>query len=339
MTIQDVADEAGVSIATVSRVLNNHSVRKDSLEKVERAIEKLNFIPNALAQGLMHKMSKTMGTLITSMTNAYYMEITEVIEKRLWEKESMLFLCSTDGDRKQEKKYLESLAARQVDGIIMIDPTIENFNNGLYGRIARRLPLVLIHSFPEISGLNSVTIDQNLGMEKVMKYLFDKNHRNIGFLRGFHGHSFDIKETCWRSFLENRGFPPAPDQLIVISAGNTDNAIIQAKEACIKVLSQPSKHRPSSIFACNDLMALGAIAAAHSLGLDIPGELSVIGHDNTNLTLSSMPQMSTVDLKLSSIGNAAVDLLFHAMNPDDTEPRRIILEPELVIRGSSGEYQ
>ncbi len=264
MTIQDVANEAGVSIATVSRVINNRSVRKDSLIKVERAIEKLNFVPNVLAQGLMQKKTKTIGTLITSMTNAYYMEITEVLEKRLWGKGSMLFLCSTDGDHKQEKDYLDSLVARQVDGIIMIDPTIENFNNGLYRRIAKHLPLVLVHSFTEITGLNSVTIDQKLGMEKVMNYLFDNGHRNIAFLRGFHGHSFDIKETCWRNFLEMRGFPPEPEQLIVISGGNTDNAIKLASEACTQVLSVPSPGRPSAIFACNDLMALGAISSAKS---------------------------------------------------------------------------
>jgi LacI family transcriptional regulator len=335
LTIKDVAKEAGVSIATVSRVLNNHSVRKDSLLRVQDAIEKLHFVPNALAQGLMQKRTKAIGTLVTSMTNAYYMEITEVIEKRLWEKESMLLLCSTDGDHIQERKYLENLVSRQVDGIIIFDPSEENYKNGVFKSIAQTVPLVFLHSYSYFSGLNSVLIDQVSGMRQVMDYLWNSGHRKIAFLRGADGHSFDIKEKCWSGFLAERGSVPDPDQLIVISHGNTDGAISLAKEACCRILSGPVSSRPTAIFACNDLMALGVIAAAHSLNIRIPGDLSVIGHDNTAITLSSLPQLSTVDLKLASLGNAAVDLLYHAMNRDDMEPRKILLEPELIIRDSS----
>ncbi len=86
-------------------------------------------------------------------------------------------------------------------------------------------------------------------------------------------------------------------------------------------------------------MALGVMAAANSLGIRIPEELSVVGHDNTALSLASAPALSSVDLKLGSLGNAAVDLLLHAMNPADSEPRRVLLEPELVVRGSSGPFR
>ncbi len=336
MTIQDVADEAGVSTATVSRVLNNHTVRAESRRKVEQAIKKLHFVPNALAQGLMQKKTRTIGTLITSMTNSYYMEITEAIEKRLWDKESMLFLCSTDGDRKQEEEYLESLVSRQVEGVIMIDPTIENYQNGIYAGVAQKLPLVLVHSFPEISGINSVIIDQQRGMSKVMDYLWNLGHRRISFLRGHHGYSFDIKEKSWRQFLESRDASPSEDDRIVICGGNTDNAIQEAMNRCIPVLKRDRSERPTAIFACNDLMAIGAMTAARSLNLRIPEDLSIIGHDNTNLTQSTYPALSSVDMKLASLGNAAVDLFDHAANPEDCEPRRIMIEPDLVVRGSSG---
>ncbi|MDC7240422.1 MAG: LacI family DNA-binding transcriptional regulator [Spirochaetales bacterium] len=334
MTIQDVADEAGVSTATVSRVLNNHAVRAESRRKVEQAVKKLNFVPNALAQGLMQKKTKTIGTLITSMTNSYYMEITDVIEKRLWEKESMLFLCSTDGDRCQEAEYLESLVSRQVEGIIMIDPTIENYDNGQYQAVSEKVPLVLVHSFPEISGINSVIIDQERGMVKVMDYLWNQGHRRISFLRGHHGYSFDIKENSWRAYLESRGSSPLDEDMIVIQGGNTDTAIQDAMDACRKILSGCS--RPTAIFACNDLMAIGAMTAARSLNMSIPEDLSIIGHDNTNLTISTYPALTSVDMKLGSLGNAAVDLFDHAASSRDTEPRKVLIEPDLVIRGSSG---
>jgi len=334
LTIKDVAREAGVSIATVSRVLNQRQVRHGSRAKVEQAIKKLGFVPNALAQGLMQKRTKTIGTLITSMTNAYYTEITEVIEKRLRETESMLFLSTTDGDPVQEKRYLESLVSRQVEGIIMIDPTIENFDNGLYHEVAKRVPLVLVHSFREIVGLNSVHIDQYAGMEKLMDYLWDLGHRRIAFLRGSHGHSFDIKEECWRQFYQDHSTPPPEDLVVSITEGNTDNAIQMATRACSEVLSKGGTLRPTAIFACNDLMALGALAAAQGAGLRVPADLSIIGHDNTNLAKSSLPLLTTIDLKLTSLGNEAIDLLFRGLETPG-EPRQIFVEPDLVVRRST----
>ena len=173
-------------------------------------------------------------------------------------------------------------------------------------------------------------------MLRVMRQLWADGHRSIAFLRGAVGHSYDIKEERWRSFLEDKSCPPPPGHLLSIAQGNTEEAIPLAREACLALLGGPAAERPSAIFACNDLMALGVMAAANTLGLRIPQELSLIGHDNTVLALTSSPPLSSVDLKMRSLGNAAVDLLLHAMNPADPEPRRILIEPELVIRGSSG---
>jgi LacI family transcriptional regulator len=334
LTIKDVAKEAGVSIATVSRVLNLKKVRHGSQQKVEVAIKKLGFVPNALAQGLMQKKTKTLGILITSMTNAYYTEITEVIEKRLRETESMLFLSTTDGNPAQEKRYLDSLVSRQVEGIIMIDPTIENFENGVYHQVAQRVPLVLVHSFQEITGLNSVYIDQYAGMEKVMDYLWSLGHRRIAFLRGNHGHSFDLKEDCWRRFFIDHQIQPPEDLLVTITEGNNDNAIQMATRACAEVLAKDQDLRPTAIFACNDLMALGALSASQGAGLVVPRDLSIVGHDNTNLAKSSLPLLTTVDLKLSSLGNEAIDLLFQGLE-DPTESHTIFVEPDLIVRRST----
>jgi LacI family transcriptional regulator len=272
------------------------------------------------------------------MSNSYYMEITEVIERRFRDQGSMLFLCSTDGSHRQEQDYIQDLIARQVDGIIIIDPSRENYANGLFRNTARRLPLVLIHSWPEFSGLNAVTIDQDLGMLRVMRELWSNGHRDIAFVRGAVGYSYDLKEERWRNFLVEQGQTPLPDRLVTIEQGNTDEAIPQARDACLALLSGPAAQRPSAIFACNDLMALGVMAAANSLGIRIPHDLSLFGHDNTSLALASNPTLSSVDLKLRSLGNAAVDLLRHAMDPADPEPRRILIEPELVLRGTTAPY-
>ncbi len=337
MTIQDIALEAGVSTATVSRVLNNKTVRADSRSRVEAAIQKLHFVPNAIARSLMGKRSRAIGVLITSMTNSFYMEITEVIEKRFRELGSMLFLCSTEGDLNTEKEYLQDLVARQVDGIIVIDPSIENYENRIFQDIAARLPLVLIHSWNEFSGINSVFIDQTHGMQQVMQYLWENGHRRIAFIRGSSkSHSYDIKENCWKEFLGDRNIEIRADWLVSLEEGNTEEAIPFARAACLTLLDQSSESRPTAIFACNDLMSLGVFAAAHDLGIAVPEDLSIIGHDNTVLAFNSYPPMTTVDLKMRSLGNASADLLLHAMDPKDPVPRRIMIDPELIVRRSSG---
>lgn len=337
MTIQDIAREAGVSTATVSRVLNSKTVRPDSRARVDAAIQKLHFVPNAIARSLMGKRSRAIGVLITSMTNTYYMEITEVIERRFREQGSMLFLCSTEGDFHTEKEYLLDLVARQVDGIIVIDPSMENYENGIFHDIAARLPLVLIHSWTEFSALNSVFIDQTHGMQQVMQYLWENGHRRIAFIRGSsRSHSYDIKENCWKEFLAARNVDIGDDWLVSLAEGNTEEAIPFAKEACLKLLDRNPEERPTAIFSCNDLMSLGVFAAAHDRGLAVPEDLSIIGHDNTVLAFNSYPPMTTVDLKMRSLGNASVDLLLHAMDPRDPVPRRVMIDPELIVRRSSG---
>ena len=309
-------------------------VRVENRRKVEAAIKRMGYIPNYLAKGLTSKQSFAIGLVVTSISNSYYLEITDVIERRLRELGFMLFLSSTDGDIVSERRYLFGLLARRVDGIILIDPSNEGHASGLFAKTSARVPLVLVHSNVEISEVNSVVIDQILGMRMVMEYLWSLGHRDIGFLRGREGYSYDIKEEAWRRYLTDSGAAPAPDRLIVIEQGNAMEAIGLAEEALAGLFRRGSV--PSAIFACNDLMAAGILKAAAREGIAVPGELSVVGHDNTSLAVSGQVHLTSVDLKMRSLGAAAVDLLIHAMGGTDPTPRRVLINPELVVRGSTG---
>jgi LacI family transcriptional regulator len=334
MNINDIAREAGVSIATVSRVLNHLPVREENRLKVEAAVKRLDFVPNYLARGLMNKQSLAIGVLITSISNDYYMEITDAVERRLRERGLMLFLCSTDGETELERRYLNDLVSRRVDGIIVLDSSDENYASGLFRGVAQRVPLILVHSNPDILDVDSVVIDQRLGMRRVMEHLYGLGHREIAFLRGRAGVPYDIKEEAWRSFLSERGIVPSPERLVVIEQGNASEAIGQAEEAMGETLRSAS--RPTAVFACNDLMARGVVNAASRLGLRIPEDLSVVGHDDTVLAISGRTQLTSVDLKMKSLGGAAVDLLYRAIDGGDPEPRRVFIVPELVVRESTG---
>jgi LacI family transcriptional regulator len=334
MTITDIAKEAGLSIATVSRVLNNLPVREENRKKVEAVIKRLDYVPNLSARSLVSKQSYAVGVLITSFSNEYNTETTEAIEKKLADKGFMLFLCSTDGNAASERKYLSDLISRSVDGIVVLDPLNENYAAGLFRGVAQRVPLVLVHSNPEILDIDSIVIDQKLGMRKVMDHLFSLGHKEIAFMRGRDGYSYDIKEEEWRRYLAERDAAPKADRLIVLEQGNNSEAIGLAMESIASTLR--SRRPPTAVFACNDLMAMGVIIGASRLGARVPEDLTVVGHDNTQLAISGGTQLSSVDLKMKSLGTAAVDLLFHAMEGTDPEPRRVLITPDLIVRESSG---
>lgn len=333
MTISDIAREAGVSTATVSRVINRHSVSVDKRERVEAAIKRLDYTPNMMARGLMNKRTQAIGVLTTSMSNQYYMEITEAIERRFREKGFMQFLCCTEGNQAEERRYLNDLVSRQVDGVIVIDPANENVASGFLRTLSQRLPLVLIHSIPSLADIPSVIIDQPLGMLRVMDHLLGLGHRDIAFLRGRVGFSYDIKQEAWRTALQRAGLEARDDLLVVVEDGNTEAAIGLACQAVQRRLRGPRV--PTALFACNDLMAMGALEAAEREGLRVPGDLSVVGHDNTILAFHA--HLTSVDLKMRSLGLAAADLLDHVLEGRDAEPRRVMLVPDLVRRTTTAD--
>jgi LacI family transcriptional regulator len=337
MTIVEIAKEAGVSIATVSRVLNNGSVSAEKRKRVEAVIEKYKFAPNLLARGLINRQSETIGLITRSISNHFHMDFIQVVERRCDEMGHLLFVCICEGENlvENERRFLNDLVARQVNGIILHDPFPDNYDSGFLSHIAKQMPLVIVHSLDSCDDINSVEVDQVLGMKKVMKHLIDLGHRDVLFLRGALGNTFDTydsKEAVWRGALTAVGAPPPPESRIVIREGNTENGILESEERLDMLFK--SGRVPTAIFACNDIMATGALTAARNNGIGVPDRLSLVGHDNTILAASG--RFTSVDLKTQSVGHASIDLLSYAMNGIDKEPRRLIITPELVFRSSTG---
>jgi LacI family transcriptional regulator len=329
MTIADIARAAGVSTATVSRVINRGPVSDETRVRVEEAIARLDYTPNALARGLMNKSSRAIGVLTTSMSNQYYMEIAETVERRFREWGFMLFLGCTEGDQAAERRYLTDLVARQVDGVIVLDPANENFESGFLKQVSRRLPLVLVHSIPTLDDIDSVVIDQTVGMARVMDHLLGLGHREVAFLRGRHGFSYDLKESAWRQALAGAGLGAGAP--LVVEDGNTEAAIALTRDALVRQFEAGSAF--TALFACNDLMAMGALEAAKQVGLRVPQDLSVVGHDNTLLAVHS--GLTSVDLQMRAVGTAAAELLNRAVNHSVVTSHRVLVTPELVVREST----
>jgi LacI family transcriptional regulator len=248
--IKDVAKEAGVSITTVSRVLNNnYPVKKETRENIEKAIEKLNYKPNVMARSLITKKTGVIGVIIPSITNLFFPTIVEAVEEYIRTKGYNITLCNTHGDNKEEKELVEKVISRQVDGIIVIDPTPENVKNGLYEKLSKTIPLIIVSGSYENSKCNFVCYDQTVGTEEAFQYLLELGHRKIAFLIGHKSYSYDIKEKIYKNILEGENI----EYEKIINAGKGNSLqVVEKSEEQIKQLLE-NEERPTAIFACNDL--------------------------------------------------------------------------------------
>ena len=334
MNILDIAAEAGVSSATVSRVLNDGKVRPETKAKVEAAIRKMNYFPNHLARTLTTGKSMNIGIVTHSLTNSYSMEFVEAVSHRLAELNYRLFITSSEaaraGQEEAEARYLSSFLSQRVDGIILHDPSLVNYDSGFYAEVARQVPLVMVHSFPQVTDINSVVVDQALGMRLVMEHLLAGGHRRIWHVHN-RGYSQTLKEEVWAAELARVGAPPRAEDLIVVPQGDREIGVMDTEEAVIERLAQYGP--PTAIFAANDIMGVGTQRALLKAGLRIPEDVSLFSHDNT--ILSYIAGLSSVDMKRAAVGLATLDLLLSNIEGGVGAARRVYLTPELVHRGST----
>lgn len=329
-TIQDVAKEAGVSMTTVSRVMNkNYPVAEKTRIRVEEAVEKLKFRPNMLARGLIQNFTKTIGILTPSLENLFFSEVIKGIDGVIGAKGYTTFLCNTEGDWEKEKELIHSLLNRQVDGIVLIDPRKDNVVSGYFEELALEVPVLLINGHSKGVQCNYVLNDAESGVLEALKYFVGEGIDAIALLRGKKSYSYDIKEEVYSQFMkEQEGI----ENIVRIRDGNDASTVDQAKEAVMALLQ--SDHRPGAILACNDWMAVGALNAAKTLAIMVPEELRIIGFDNTIISQITDPKLSTVDQQMTRLGELAAKRIYKMMTKDDHENQKLFLETKLIIRES-----
>ncbi|HHX62967.1 MAG TPA: LacI family transcriptional regulator [Epulopiscium sp.] len=325
-TIGDVAKEAGVSIATVSRVINgNYPVKESTRQKVQKVIDEMQFEPNVLARGLINRKSDTIGVIVPSITNLFFPSVVKAIEKTLRSEGYHIYLCDTDADPAKELSYMRSLASRQVDGIIIIDPTIDNMKNGYFEEMNKKLPLVSINGYSNNIDCNFVLNDEEMGTTQAMHYLFSLGHQNIAFMRGKNSYSYDIKEKIYTQMMEEHNLQ-ANINIINIGEGNTEHTVNEAMTKAEQFFMQESN--TTAIFTCNDIMALGAINACRRIGKLIPDEVSVIGFDNIELSVLIEPKLTTVDQNMHELGTVAAKMLLDILEEKTRIKTDIVTHPE-----------
>ncbi|WP_158734588.1 LacI family DNA-binding transcriptional regulator [Alteribacillus sp. YIM 98480] len=324
-TIYDVAKASGVSIATVSKVINNSGrIGEKTKKKVLETINELNYHPNMIATALTGKSTFSIGLLIPDLANPFFAELARSVEDRAHELGYNLVICSTDYNPAKEMKYVDLLKRKNVDGIIFASgfeqlDKIEELNESL--------PIAVVaRDFPS-SNVNTVSFDDYLGGFKATSHLIELGHEKIAL----------IGRDVWSNRERKRGYEDAMHnndlnykfRFEYIEESNVE----WGKYMAGKYMT--SEDPPTAIVACNDLLASGAIQAVKEYGLSVPDDVSIVGFDNTIIATLTDPLLTTIAQPIKSMGKHVMDLMSNEIENNVTDKSRITLIPKLVTRGST----
>jgi LacI family transcriptional regulator len=325
VTIGDVASEAGVSIATVSRVVNGHyGVAPETLTKVQAVIEELGYESSLVARSLRSRRTNVIGIVVADL-EPFSAELLKGAARAIRGTGYELIVYSGGGhidDVGWEKRYISRLSGTLTDGTILVTPTVVD--------VLSSAPVVAVD--PHAGSSRFPTVDsQNLeGAIAATEYLIGLGHRRIGFLAGRPDlESARLREEGFRTAMERAGIPVEPD--LVRVGGYTAES---ADEPARRLLEMPD--RPSAVFAANDLSALQMMKVARSLEMKVPDDLSVVGFDNIPESALVDPPLTTIDQSIQQMGSEAAKLLICLIDRPATDPVHLTLPTKLVVRQSAG---
>lgn len=326
VTINEVAKEAGVSITTVSRVLNNnYPVKKETRERIEKAIEKLNYRPNIMARGLITKRTSVIGVVVPGITNLFFSTIVEEIQNIIKKAGYSISLCNTGGSYKEERNLVEDMICRQADGIIVIDPAIENIKEHYYKEIGDRLPTIIINSASDNIDCSCICYDEESGLEKAFEYLNNLKHNKVLLIRGEKSLSYDIREEIYNKFIDKYNFDYK--KVLTVGGGNSIEVVEKTEKELMGIFQED---KPTAVFACNDLMAVGAIKICKRLSLRVPEDISIISVDNTLLAQTNSPRLTSIDFNMSNIARIASMDILEKINKDSKQITKKVFKTELI---------
>ena len=327
ITIVDVADEAGVSYATVSRVINNKDhVSPEKRERVLRAMAQLGYVANMQARSLAGGESRVVGLLVDYLSSSYMDEIIRGIDEALDAENYDLMLYTTHRRKTKESAYVTKLTRRLADGLLLVLPR----NAGAYLDTLRQrqFPHVLVDYLSDKQNVPSVSTTNFRGAYDAMSFLLSLGHQRIGIITGTmeFGCARDRLDG-YRAALKDHGIPTNP-QLVC----EGDFMQPQGYECAQRLLGLAE--RPSAIFASNDMMAFGVMEAARERGLRLPEDLSIVGFDDIPQASHVHPALTTIRQPLEEMGRSAALLLLKYIAHPNAEIERIELPTRLIIRES-----
>ena len=323
-TIRDVAKQAGVSIATVSRVINNKGkIKQETETTVREAIKKLNYIPNKVAQGLSNQRSNAVAFILPSISNPFFPEMARAVEDVAQQHGYHVFICNTDDKREKVLNYLDNLATHYVDGIILNSHIIKEVD--LEKLRNNNISIVMMDRVLEHEETTAFAVKNRAGGRKATEHLLDVGCKRVAHISGV----TDIptaQDRMW-GYLDVVGTLPWYDTSYISRSDFTVEGGYQAAKELF--MRHPEV---DGIFAGNDLTAIGALRAAHEWGKAIPNELAIVGFDGIDMSALTTPPMTTVQQPIYELGELAMKELLGHMNDEAYEAKTVNLDVELIIR-------
>ncbi len=328
--MRDVAQRAGVSISTVSHVVNNsRAVSIDARHRVLQAMDELGYKPNALARSLRRQKTTSIGLIVPDSANPFFAEVARGIEDASFDQNYSVILCNSDGNLAKQAIYTDLLIERQVAGILFVAAGVSTELVDDLRR--RRVPLVVIDR--EVPGVSVDTVLTNhyQGGFLATQHLIDLGHRRIACISaGSELSPSSERVTGYKDALKKNRF--AFDQSLVVHG---DFQYESGYRAAQQILQRDFP--PTAVFACNDLMAVGCISAITERGLRVPEQISVVGFDDVKLASYSNPPLTTISQPKHEIGQLATEILLARMQDLDAPPRFERFETTLIVRRSTAE--
>ena len=327
VTIKKIAKKAGVSVGTVSKVLNyDKTVSEINKRKVIRIIKELNYRPNRIARSLSKGKTKNVGFIIPDITNPFFPELVRGASDLLISNGYYVFLCSSDNDSNKEDFYINDLVSMWIDGIIIAPSDTENRDIGIFNKIIS--PFVVVDR--EIKELNKdlIIINNKKGAYEAASYLISNGHRRIVILAGpQYTKTAQDRFMGWKKALEEKAL--FREEFAFWGNFSIDSGYEMMK----KVFNNLGK--VDAVFACNDLIALGAIQAIEEKKYKIPDDISIIGFDDIYLSRFLKSPLTTVKQPIYDMGKIAAEILLDRMSSSkDFVPKKVVIEGNLIERGS-----
>ncbi|MHA7967121.1 LacI family DNA-binding transcriptional regulator [Paenibacillus sp. CAU 1782] len=325
-TIRDVSKLAGVSVATVSRLLNQSGyVSKEAEVAIMAAVKKLNYKPNTIARSLAGKKTSAVALMVPDILNPFFPELARAAEDEAAARGYTLVLCNTDNNPEKEKMYIEALINKQIDGIMISSYTISP--QQIVALQERSIPIVAIDKPYNGYPILSVTAANREGGKMAIRHLLDGGCRKIAHICGpSHVHSAYERALAYEDICA--GMPWYTPSLTAFGRFS----VAGGYEAMNEIFR---KHPDvDGVFAGNDLMAAGALKAIHELGLSVPDEIKIIGFDGIRMDMV-FPELSTVSQQIYSLGKTAMDYLIRQIQDEPIERKNYELEVQLLPKSTT----
>jgi LacI family transcriptional regulator len=332
ISIREVAAQAGVSVGTVSNVLNRPEVVAESTrDRVLAAIEALGFVRNESARQLRAGRSRTIGLVVLDVANPFFTDVARGVEDEASQSGLAVIMCNSDDRLDRESSYLDLLEQHRVQGVL-ITPVTDDVGR-LAQLQARGTPVILVDRRSTSGNQCSVAVDDVLGGDLAVSHLLATGHERIAFVGGPASlrQVADRREGAWRAL--NR-FGASTEDLVLIET--SANNVAAGKAAGAQIAATRAADRSTAVFCANDLIALGVLQEMTQRGVRVPDDVAIVGYDDIDFAAAAAVPLSSVRQPRQQIGQTAAQLLLDEVIGQETHKhRQVIFQPELEIRRSS----